>query len=158
MTNAASRMQVPSSSRNAIPNGPCRPFAAQALPGMTLLELTVVILVLMTLVTTLFFGAQAWKRGSDRALCIIHIQNVQKGMRSYSNLYGFSPGSAAPNLQSQIIGLGRFIENPPVCPGDGNYTFGQTYGVNTVPPLGELYMECSLASDQQHLPAVTPDW
>ena len=77
---------------------------------MTLLELTVVILVLLSLITVLFFGAQAWKRGSDRALCIIHIHNVQKGVRSYSNLYGFSPGANAPNLQSQIIGLGRFIE------------------------------------------------
>lgn len=128
------------------------------LPGMTLLELTVVILVLMSLITVLFFGAQAWKRGSDRALCIIHIQNVQKGVRSYSNLYGFSPGDNAPSLQTQIIGMGRFVESTPTCPGGGNYTFGQTYGVDTIPPLGELYMECNLATSDQHVPNVTPDW
>jgi type II secretory pathway pseudopilin PulG len=50
---------------------------------MTLLELTVVILVLLSLITILFIGAQAWKRGSDRAICIINIQNVQKGVRGY---------------------------------------------------------------------------
>jgi type II secretory pathway pseudopilin PulG len=126
--------------------------------GMTLLEMTVVILVLLSLITVLFFGAQAWKRGSDRALCIIHIQNVQKGVRSYSNLYGFSPGGNAPNLQSQVIGFGRFIESTPVCPGSGSYTFGQTYGADTVPPMGSLYMECSLAISDQHIPDVTSDW
>jgi hypothetical protein len=138
--------------------GRFRPTVRHGVSGMTLLELTVVILVLMTLITVLFFGAQAWKRGSDRALCIIHIQNVQKGMRSYSNLYGFSPGANAPNLQSQIIGLGRFIETTPTCPGGGSYTFGQTYGVDTIPPMGALYMECSLSTSFQHLPTVTPDW
>ena len=125
---------------------------------MTLLEMTVVILVLLSLITVLFFGAQAWKRGSDRALCIIHIQNVQKGVRSYSNLYGFDPGANAPDLQTQVIGLGRFIESTPVCPGGGNYTFGQVFGVNTIPPMGSLYMECSLAAMFQHVPNVTPDW
>lgn len=125
---------------------------------MTLLELTVVILVLMTLITTLFFGAQAWKRGSDRALCIIHIQTVQKGVRSYSNLYGYSPGGTVANLQSQIIGLGRFVETTPTCPGSGTYTFGQTYGADVIPPLGDLYLQCSLAVSDQHDPPNHTDW
>lgn len=125
---------------------------------MTLLELTVVILVLLSMVTILFFGAQAWKRGSDRAICILNIQNVQKGVRSYSNLYGYSPGSTAPNLQSQVIGLGRFVESTPECPGGGAYAFGQVHGLNTIPPMGVLYMDCSLATSDEHVPAYTPDW
>lgn len=125
---------------------------------MTLLELTVVILVLMTLITTLFFGAQAWKRGSDRALCIIHIQNVQKGVRSYANLYNYQIGATAPNLQSQVIGVGRFVETTPMCPGNGSYTFGQTYGNDVVPPMGELYMQCSLATTNEHTPQTHSDW
>lgn len=126
--------------------------------GMTLLEMTVVILVLLLLITVLFFGARAWKRGSDRALCIIQIQGVQKAVRSYSNLYGFEPGANAPNLQSQIIGFGRFIETTPVCPSGDDYTFGQAYGPNTIPPMGTLYMECPLAGSENHTPVVTPDW
>ena len=35
--------------------------------GMTLIELTVVILVLLSLISILFVGARAWKKGSDRA-------------------------------------------------------------------------------------------
>ena len=126
--------------------------------GMTLLEMTVVILVLLSLITLLFVGGRAWKRGADRALCIMHIQGVQKAVRSYSNLYGFSPGGNAPDLQSQLIGLGRFIENPPVCPAGGNYLYGQTYGENTIPPIGAIYMECSLATDEQHVPVGTSEW
>ncbi len=128
------------------------------LSGMTLLELTVVILVLLSLITTLFFGAQAWKRGSDRALCIIHIQSVQKGVRSYANLYGFMPGAMAPNLQNQVIGLGRFVESTPLCPGNGTYTFGQISGNDTVPPMGELYTQCSLEASDQHLPPNHSEW
>ena len=45
--------------------------------GMTLLELTVVILVLLSLISILFIGARAWKKGSDRAGCIMQIRNVQ---------------------------------------------------------------------------------
>ncbi len=125
---------------------------------MTLLEITVVIMVLLALITALFFGAQAWKRGSDRALCIIHIQNVQKAVRSYSNLYGISPGETATGLQSQVIGLGRFIESTPTCPGSGTYTFGLTSGNNVVPPMGELYLQCSLALTYQHEPTNYTDW
>ncbi len=135
-----------------------RPSQRAGHVGMTLLEMTVVILVLLGLISILFIGAQAWKRGSDRALCIMHIQAVQKGVRSYANLYGFSAGASAPNLQSQVIGLGRFVEAAPICPGNGTYSYGETYGNNTIPPMGELYMKCTLSVSQEHIPMVTPDW
>lgn len=122
---------------------------------MTLLEMTVVILVLLSLITVLFFGAQKWKRGSDRAICIINIQNVQKGVRSYSNLYGFDAGSTVTGLKDQLIGLGRFVESTPTCPGGGVYNFDQQ---DTIPPMGTLYMECDLSVSDQHVPNVTPDW
>ena len=44
--------------------------------GMTLLELTVVILVLLSLISILFIGARAWKKGSDRAANIMNIRNL----------------------------------------------------------------------------------
>lgn len=125
---------------------------------MTLLELTVVILVLLSLISLLFVGAQAWKRGSDRTFCILHIQSVQKGVRSYSNLYGFSPGANVPNLKNQLMGIGKFIETTPSCPGGGNYTFGQTYGVDIIPPIGSLYMKCDLSASDQHVPTDYRDW
>ena len=129
------------------------------LAGMTLLELTVVILVLLSLISILFIGARAWKRGSDRALCIMHIQAVQKGVRSYANLYGFGDGANAPDLKDKVIGLGRFVESIPICPGNGTYSFGTTYGVNTIPPIGELYLQCTLAAAAYpHEPTSHADW
>lgn len=125
--------------------------------GMTLLELTVVILVLLSLISILFIGAQAWKRGSDRTLCIMNIQNVQKGVRSYSNLYGYSPGETVAGLQMRVIGLGKFVEKTPVCPSAGNYTYGAAFGIDTVPPVGQLYLGCSLSSSG-HIPTNFGDW
>lgn len=127
--------------------------------GMTLLELTVVILVLLSLIGILFIGARAWKRGSDRTLCIMHIQSVQKGVRGYANLYDFSEGDNAPDLKNKVIGIGRFVEDTPVCPGNGTYSFGSTSGVNTIPPVGELYLQCTLAATPlQHEPESHADW
>ena len=126
--------------------------------GMTLLELTVVILVLLTLISVLFFGAKAWKRGSDRATCILQIHSVQKGLRSYANLNGFSPGDAATSLKAQVIGLGKFIEVEPKCPATGTYSFGQTYGTDTIPPIGDLYMQCSLSTADNHEPPSHAEW
>lgn len=151
-------MRVPKANRRTLPNGPIRLFGSAALAGMTLLEMTVVIMVLLSLISILFFGVQAWKRGSDRAVCIIQIQNVQKSMRGYANLHGFWPGSNVPDLQSRLIGIGGFMENTPVCPGNGDYSFGQTYGTDTIPPVGTLYMECSLATSDEHLPVSHADW
>jgi len=123
--------------------------------GMTLLELTVVILVLLTLIAVVFIGANAWKSGSDRVLCILNLQSVQKGVRSYSNLNGRNPGETIPGLQSEIIGLGRFVEAMPECPGEGSYA---TTG-DLIPPLGSLYLECSLStSGAPHEPLNAEDW
>lgn len=126
--------------------------------GMTLLELTVVIFVLLSLITILFIGARGWKRGSDRTLCIINIKNVQNGVRSFSNLYGYSPGQSVTGLQMRIVGLGQFVEATPTCPATGNYTYGSTFGADTIPPVGELYLECDLSTSESHIPTDYSDW
>lgn len=122
---------------------------------MTLVELTVVILVLLALVSLLFLGAQAWKRGSDRGVCILNIRHVQQGMRSWSNLYGYSPGSTVAGLQGFVIGPGLFVEDEPVCPGGGVYS---TPAGDMIPLMGDLYLECSFGSSLDHEPRVHADW
>ena len=71
--------------------------------GMTLLELTVVILVLLSLISILFIGARAWKRGSDRAASILQIRNVQQAVRSYSNMNGKNPGDGATEIAAKNL-------------------------------------------------------
>lgn len=124
---------------------------------MTLLELTVVILVLLSLISILFIGAQAWKRGSDRTLCIMNIRNMQNAIRSFSNLYGHAPGESVTGLKMRIIGPGKFVERNPVCPASGTYSYGETFSEDTIPPIGELYLKCSLAASG-HVPDDHADW
>ena len=120
--------------------------------GMTLIELTVVILVLLSLISILFVGARAWKRGSDRAGCIMNIRNVQQGMRSYQNMNGLIPGDTCD--PAEIVGAGKFVETTPSCPAAGSYGALST----TLPPVGTLYLTCSLAASDSHVPSAYADW
>ena len=103
--------------------------------GMTLLELTVVILVLLSLISILFIGARAWKKGSDRAGCILNIRNVQQAVRGYINMHD----NATP-VEADIYGATGFLKFPK-CPASAaaasetaavGYTF--TPGNATVTP------------------------
>jgi hypothetical protein len=125
---------------------------------MTLLELTVVILVILSLISILFVAARAWKKGSDRTLCVMNIRNVQQGVRAYSNLYGLSAGASAPDLKSKVIGIGKYVETDPSCPATGTYAFGGTLGEEMIPGYGELYMECDLKTTDEHSPKDFSNW
>jgi prepilin-type N-terminal cleavage/methylation domain-containing protein len=132
--------------------------------GMTLLELTVVILVLLSLISILFIGARAWKKGSDRAGCILNIRNTQQAVRSFGNMYGVEPGAALSTsnmatdpatLADAIVGTGNFMTNAPTCPASGTYS-GLT--ATSVPAVGGVALTCSLASSDNHAPTNTGDW
>jgi type II secretory pathway pseudopilin PulG len=119
--------------------------------GMTLLELTVVILVLLSLISILFIGARAWKRGSDRAGAILTIRNVQQAVRSFANMNGIDPNTltvagdlpGGDPLKDQIVGPGKFIENDPED-ADAHPASGFTFAIanaDLVPDVGVLYMD-----------------
>ncbi len=102
--------------------------------GMTLLELTVVILVLLSLISILFIGARAWKKGSDRAANILNIRNVQQAVRAHANVRGLLEGAALAS--TEIVGSGKYLNSvtPPVT--------GLTYGyLANVPAMGTLYLD-----------------
>lgn len=119
--------------------------------GFTLIEVTLVISVLLGFVAVLFVGVTAYKRGSNRALCIENIATMQKVVRSYGNLYEKLPGDTVPGLKDELIGPGRFLEVEPVCPGRGVYTFGG----NVMPAPGSVYLNCTIAD---HVPSPTASW
>jgi type II secretory pathway pseudopilin PulG len=109
--------------------------------GITLIESTLVILVLLVLVSVLFASARAWKKGSDRTVCVLSQHQVQQAVRGFANLYGKPAGEEVPDLAMRLFGEGKFIEGVPLCPSGGIYS----YSGNLVPIQGELYMKCSLA-------------
>ena len=120
---------------------------------MTLIELTVVILVLLSLVSVLFIGATAWKRGSDRAGAIIQIRNSQMGMRAFAQIEDIETDTY-PGLAKQVFGQHKFVANG-IDPSTGEAkalgelpshpASGQSFGFvaddgDIIPELGTLYI------------------
>lgn len=126
---------------------------------MTLVELTMVILVMLALVGVLFVGARGWRNGTDRARCILNIRQMQMSVRAYASSHGYEPGTdlatmAPPvNLLGELVGVGKYVPALPRCPGNGIYLFDG----DVVPDVGALYMRCSLAADG-HVPNPTNNW
>jgi type II secretory pathway pseudopilin PulG len=136
------------------------PRRTKAPSGLTTLELTVVVSVLLTLAAIMMFGAQAWRRGVDRTSCLLTIRNVQTSVRAYQNLYGYAPGTmpaADRGTQSIIEHLmlkGYISEDTHhavavahACPGSGHYRIPQE---DVFPLDGELYLSCSLEDTEEH--------
>jgi len=109
--------------------------------GMTLLELTVVILVLLSLISILFIGARAWKKGSDRAANILNIRNVQQAVRAHANVRGLAIAATLPS--SDIVGSGKYLNSVTAPNSDITYTYG-----SAVPAIGSLYLIAAYAADQ----------
>ncbi|MDF1823939.1 MAG: type II secretion system protein [Verrucomicrobiales bacterium] len=134
-------------------------FKKQA--GLTLIEVTLVIAVLLGLISVLFIGVGAYKEGSNRAKCILNITNVQKAVRSYQNMY---EGEVGDNLAySSLYGEGRMLASEPICPSNG----GASYTAETtIPETGTAYITCSydvdadtgVAGNNAHAPSSTDGW
>ncbi len=124
--------------------------------GMTLIELSVLVFVLLFLLGVTFIGVKAWKAGSDRAACVLNIYHAQEAVRSFSNLHGYNPGQtlASVDVESEVFGLDSFVNVRPTCPTEGTYS---TKG-NTIPAYGTLYLNCSLAGTENHQPDNFHQW
>jgi prepilin-type N-terminal cleavage/methylation domain-containing protein len=136
--------------------------------GMTLIELTVVILVLLSLISIMFIGAKAWKRGSDRAGCIMNMRNMQLASRSYQNMYGYVFGGQPQSeygtqdiarhlLQKDFISQSLYDQSQGSrsCAGGGTYSVAAP---SVFPMPGSLYMNCSLSGTEKHAPENVASW
>ena len=119
--------------------------------GLTLIEVTLVIAVLLGLISVLFIGVSAYKEGSNRSKCILNISNVQKAVRSYQNLYEKAVGDTL--AKATIAGTGKLLETEPTCPSAGTYTWSAS-----IPAVGTAHLTCSLSSTSQHAPTSTAGW
>jgi len=127
--------------------------------GMTLLELTVVILVLLSLISILFIGARAWKKGSDRAANVLNIRNVQQAVRGHENMRGLAVGATVSEetIFGAADGSTQGYLKRPTSP-----TTGIAYAyTGTVPAIGTLYTTVTYtapATAEDYGPANTSDW
>jgi len=135
--------------------------------GLTLIELTVVIVVLLSLVGVLFIGTRAWREGSNKATCIVNQRNFQQAVRSYANLNGLTQGTAVTD--DDIIGAG-FISGTAsnsttstpasfdiTCPLDGD-AYAEGPDGAAVPGTGVLWKVCANASSDDHVPTSYDTW
>ncbi|MCW1921748.1 hypothetical protein OKA05_04235 [Luteolibacter arcticus] len=102
------------------------PFAAEMDLGSTLPVLTAT--------STLFVGARAWKKGSDRAACVINCRNVQQAVRAHQNMNELKPGTPIP--WDQIFG--NHLDARPLCIPGATYTYAKG-----IPAIGKLACTCS---------------
>ncbi len=109
-------------------------LSAKPKSGMTLLELTVVILVLLSLISILFIGARAWKKGSDRAANILNIRNVQQAVRAHANVRQLLEGATLAS--TDIVGADKYLR----APTPPNTTLGAYTYLTSVPTTGVLYL------------------
>ena len=136
--------------------------------GLSLLELTIVIATLLALISILFVGSRAWKRGSDRAGCVLTMRNVQVAARSYQNMYGYASGGrpyaeyGTQDIAEHLYSKGyievkayRQARGTELCPGGGVYSCPVP---DIFPKEGELYMQCSLSAPDDHEPKTHADW
>ncbi|MEC8826617.1 MAG: type II secretion system protein [Verrucomicrobiota bacterium] len=119
--------------------------------GLTLIEITLVIAVLLGLISVLFIGVSAYREGSNRAKCILNMSNVQKAVRAYQNLYEKNEGDSL--ALTDLVGTGKLIETTPVCPSGGTYS-----AAGNVPSVGTVYLTCSLATSNDHVPNTVSGW
>lgn len=106
---------------------------------MTLLELTVIILVILSLIGILMVGVTAWKRGSDRSANILNIRNVQQAVRAHANVTALDIGDSCPS--SDIVGAGKYLETTV----EPNASITYSYA-NQVPAFGSLYLQASYST------------
>ena len=119
--------------------------------GLTLIEVTLVIAVLLSLISVLFIGVSAYKQGTNRAMCIQNIYRVQTAMRVACNYHLLEPGDPYTDLKDKVIGPGLYIPEEPVCPSSGTYEYHE----NEIPPTGVTFLRCSINS---HAPSSTSGW
>lgn len=108
---------------------------------------TTTTLTMLSATSTLFIGARAWKKGSDRAGCMMNIRNVQQAIRGHAGMNQINEG--APIDWKDIFGDDGYLPQP-VCPAGGTYTFQKT-----MPKMGQLACTCSHAD---HVPQNHENW
>jgi prepilin-type N-terminal cleavage/methylation domain-containing protein len=144
------------------------PLRSSKRSGFSLLEITVVIAVLLSLTTVLFLGARAWKNGADRTGCILNMRTVQTSVRSYQNMYGYTAGGMpyaeggtqdiAVHLHAKgYISDQQFaaIQGSETCNGGGTY---ERTHPDVFPPVGQLYINCSLSASKNHTMEEGLEW
>ena len=90
--------------------------------GVTLIELSVVIAVILVLISVLFIGATYYRDSANEAACAINQSSIKKGAESYMNIEGAATATVVQ------LEAGPFIDGMPTCPTDDSAYVPATAG------------------------------
>lgn len=129
-------------------------YKLKSLKGVTLIELTVVIAIILLLISILFIGAKYYKDSADKSACIVNINGLQKGLRSIANIDNV-PETKTIKAGS-LVGAGKPFEKAPTCPTDGTTGYDPDPATAvTVPAVGTVAFKCNSAEKANHVPDAT---
>jgi prepilin-type N-terminal cleavage/methylation domain-containing protein len=117
--------------------------------GLTLIELSIVVSLILSLISILFYGMASYKDQSDAARCKVKLAQLHKNIRAFGNFNEVTPGQ---NWNSKSIGgvainfatdftqpLTTIEPNALNCPTGVNYT---AVNIVTCPKVGTLAYDC----------------
>lgn len=105
--------------------------------GLTLIEVSLVIALLLGLISIVFIGIGSYRRGADKAKCKMQLSQIQKTVRAHANFNNLSIGAAF--AEADAFGAGKPISAAaPVCPSGGTITWSAT-----IPAIGTPYGNCA---------------
>ncbi|SHJ10084.1 hypothetical protein SAMN02745181_1187 [Rubritalea squalenifaciens DSM 18772] len=128
--------------------------------GVTIIELTIIVAVIILLVSTLIMAGKYYINHSNRSACITNLNQIHKAIRSTQNVGQLSIGS--PLAMQDLVGADKALPKMPVCPqSSGSYTLA-----NTILPHGEVMVFCqeydsgvgSVDSSLEHSPPAGISW
>ena len=107
------------------------------LQGLTLIEVSLVIALLLGLISIVFLGIGSYRKGADKAKCKMQLSQIQKAIRAHSNFNNLAVGATFG--EADAFGTGKPIGTvAPVCPSGGTITWSAT-----IPAVGTPYGNCS---------------
>lgn len=137
-------------------------FALKGPKGVTLIELTVVIAIILVLISVLFVGANYYRTNANRAACIINLTNMHKAARTVQNISNQTDAAVNTAGLTGFTGAATLpIPVLPTCPSGGTYainafTVGAAHTATTagVTATGG-FTTCTIAG---HIAADTRGW
>jgi type II secretory pathway pseudopilin PulG len=107
--------------------------------GMTLIEISLVIALLLGLISVVFLGLGSYRKGADTARCKMQLAAVQKAVRSHANFRNLNVGDPVA-AGIDIFVPGSIMEVEPICPSGGTYAWD-----GRVPEIGIPFGDCSFS-------------
>jgi hypothetical protein len=107
-------------------------------------------LALSLIIAAVVFG-YFWKRGKDRAQCLLNLRNIDQALCAMTGMDNIGPGQQIPGGVHSLIRRWNILIMP-ICPSGGTYSFVSetTYTLDGVNDINDN-VRCSHAVDLGHV-------